>query len=103
METLFALGQCVITANAKDTLNPFDVKLALDRHLSGDWGELCATPELASSWADQLLPTQRNVLLYIPEALRPAIVGTEWFQFAAGIPCPPGPVLSDLCAGLDEG
>ena len=41
METLFPLGQCVITANAKDTLNPLDVKLALDRHVSGDWGELC--------------------------------------------------------------
>ena len=30
--------------------------------LGDHWGELCATPELASSWADQLLPTQRNVL-----------------------------------------
>jgi len=41
METLFPLGQCVITVNAKDTLNPEDVKLALDRHVQGDWGELC--------------------------------------------------------------
>ena len=30
--------------------------------LGDHWGELCATPELASSWADQLLPTLRNVL-----------------------------------------
>ncbi|KAB2869415.1 MAG: hypothetical protein F9K36_16805, partial [Burkholderiaceae bacterium] len=30
--------------------------------LGDHWGELCATPELASIWADQLLPTQRNVL-----------------------------------------
>jgi len=30
--------------------------------LGDHWGELCATPELASSWADRLLPTQRNVL-----------------------------------------
>jgi hypothetical protein len=29
--------------------------------LGDHWGELCATPELASSWADALLPTQRNV------------------------------------------
>lgn len=36
---LFPLGQCVITANAKDTLHPVDVKLALDRHVSGDWGD----------------------------------------------------------------
>ena len=41
METLFPLGQCLITANAKDTLHPEDVKLALDRHVQGDWGELC--------------------------------------------------------------
>lgn len=31
-------------------------------HLGDRWGELCATPELASDWADQLLPTQRSVL-----------------------------------------
>jgi hypothetical protein len=30
--------------------------------LGDHWGELCGTPELASAWADQLLPTQRNVL-----------------------------------------
>jgi hypothetical protein len=30
--------------------------------LGDHWGELCATPELASSWADQLMPTLRNVL-----------------------------------------
>ena len=31
-------------------------------HLSDHWGDLCATTELASVWADQLLPTQRSVL-----------------------------------------
>ena len=41
METLFPLGQCVITANAKDTLHPEDVKQSFDRHARGDWGELC--------------------------------------------------------------
>jgi hypothetical protein len=30
--------------------------------LGDHWGDLCAAPELASSWADQLLPTQRSVL-----------------------------------------
>jgi len=30
--------------------------------LGDHWGVLCATPELASNWADQLLPTQRSVL-----------------------------------------
>ena len=31
-------------------------------HLGDHWGELCATPELAAAWADQLLPTLRSVL-----------------------------------------
>ena len=30
--------------------------------LGDHWGELCATQELASAWADQLLPTLKNVL-----------------------------------------
>lgn len=29
--------------------------------LGDHWGDLCATKELASSWADQLLPTLKNV------------------------------------------
>lgn len=40
METLFPLGQCVITANAQGTLQADDVKKSLDRHAHGDWGEL---------------------------------------------------------------
>jgi hypothetical protein len=31
-------------------------------HLGDHWGELCATPDLASAWADPLLPTLRSVL-----------------------------------------
>lgn len=31
-------------------------------HLGDHWGDLCATPELASVWADQLLPSQRSML-----------------------------------------
>ena len=31
-------------------------------HLGDHWGDLCATAELASLWANQLLPIQRNVL-----------------------------------------
>lgn len=30
--------------------------------LGDHWGEMCATQELASAWADQLLPTLHNVL-----------------------------------------
>lgn len=41
MEALFPLGQCVITANAQNTLHPDDAQRALHRHAQGDWGELC--------------------------------------------------------------
>lgn len=40
METLFPLGQCVITANAKNTLHPEDAQRGLERHAQGDFGEL---------------------------------------------------------------
>jgi hypothetical protein len=40
METLFPLGRTVITRNANDSLHPEDVKLCLDRHALGDWGDL---------------------------------------------------------------
>jgi hypothetical protein len=40
MSTLFPLGQTVITANAKDVLHPEDIAHAMNRHTSGDWGEL---------------------------------------------------------------
>ena len=36
----FALGQTVITANAKAVLPELDVVLALQRHHSGDWGDV---------------------------------------------------------------
>ena len=36
----FALGQTVITANAKAVLPELDVVLALQRHYSGDWGDV---------------------------------------------------------------
>ena len=38
---LFPLGQCVITANARDVLHQQDVQQCLQRHAIGDWGDLC--------------------------------------------------------------
>jgi len=34
------MGQTVITPNARDTLNPEDVRLCILRHASGDWGDV---------------------------------------------------------------
>ena len=37
----FSLGQVVITPNALMTLAAEDVRAALSRHQSGDWGDVC--------------------------------------------------------------
>jgi hypothetical protein len=37
----FPLGQTVITRNAMDKLHPEDIPIALGRHVSGDWGDVC--------------------------------------------------------------
>ena len=37
---LFPLGNTVITRAAADSVHPEDVKLCLDRHVQGDWGDL---------------------------------------------------------------
>jgi hypothetical protein len=36
----FPLGRVVITATAKDLLHPEDIPASLNRHASGDWGDL---------------------------------------------------------------
>ena len=38
----FPVGQTVITANARSVLTELDVLMALQRHHSGDWGEVDA-------------------------------------------------------------
>jgi hypothetical protein len=40
MPAKFSLGQVVITANAQATLTAESILPALQRHASGDWGEL---------------------------------------------------------------
>jgi hypothetical protein len=37
----FNLGRTLITSAANSALNLADVTRAMNRHLSGDWGELC--------------------------------------------------------------
>ena len=37
----FNLGRMVITPNALDRLNPEDVRAAVARHASCDWGDCC--------------------------------------------------------------
>ena len=40
-DSLFRLGDTVVTTNARDQLDPSDLDRALKRHASGDWGDLC--------------------------------------------------------------
>ena len=40
METLFPLGQSVITRAAQNEMHPEDVKVCLKRHANGDWGDM---------------------------------------------------------------
>jgi hypothetical protein len=40
--SLFELGRLLITPAAQSTLDNQDVIKALERHLSGDWGDCCS-------------------------------------------------------------
>jgi len=56
---LFPLGQVVLTPGVLDTLNLADVmpESLLDRHASGDWGELCEDDREMNAEADRSMTT----------------------------------------------
>ena len=37
----FPLGQIVATPNALETLSPEDIRLGIQKHQAGNWGEMC--------------------------------------------------------------
>ena len=37
----FTPGRLMITRNARDTLPRIEVDVAINRHLAGDWGDVC--------------------------------------------------------------
>jgi hypothetical protein len=49
--TKFLPGRIVATPNALSALTSEDITLALFRHLSGDWGELCREDRSANDHA----------------------------------------------------
>jgi len=51
---LFPLGQLVVTANAAKRLTEAEIQTGLQRHASGDWGDL-AEEDLASNEQDVML------------------------------------------------
>ena len=44
----FALGRTGITRGALDALPEKDVRAAMDRHIRGDWGNVCADDKQAN-------------------------------------------------------
>lgn len=47
----FNLGRMVITPNALDRLNPEDVRAAVARHASCDWGDCCPEDAAENEYA----------------------------------------------------
>lgn len=48
---LFDLGHLVATVNARDAIAPTDIARAIERHVTGDWGDLCAADMKANDRA----------------------------------------------------
>ena len=62
MHPLFSLGRLLITSNASSELNPADVLSAIERHVVGDWGELCAEDKAVND--DAILDGSRILSAY---------------------------------------
>lgn len=48
---LFNLGHLVATVNARDSVVPGDLASAIERHVTGDWGDLCEADKQANDRA----------------------------------------------------
>ena len=49
----FWLGRLVVTTNAEAELDAEDIHNSINRHLSGDWGDLCAEDKESNETALQ--------------------------------------------------
>lgn len=60
----FEMGRVVATAGAIEALDPADMATALNRHVLGDWGDLCAADreenELGLREGFRLMSTYRD-------------------------------------------
>lgn len=48
---IFPLGQLVATPNALEHITQDDIMAALQRHVAGDWGEVCAEDKQSNDHA----------------------------------------------------
>ena len=72
----FSLGQTVITANANAVLPELDVVLALQRHHSGDWGDVDDHDRQVNE--DALRNGDRLVSIYKSVRDQKFYIITEW-------------------------
>lgn len=71
-----SLGQVVITVGAQSSIPPSEVLLAIGRHSSGDWGDVCEEDWNANNHA--LENKLRLVSAYHSEEGAKFYVITEW-------------------------
>ncbi|GFE60806.1 hypothetical protein [Geobacter sp. AOG2] len=77
----FNLGQIVVTRSVHNlmTENPefaIHIYASLNRHVAGDWGEICGEDKLANESA--LLDGERLFSAYTRDGLPPIWITTEW-------------------------
>ncbi len=72
----FPLGQLVATSHAASRLSPDEVALAIGRHASGDWGEVCEE-DLASNEV-ALVQGLRLLSVYTTSSGIKFWITTEW-------------------------
>ena len=48
---LFDLGQVVATPGVLQTVGSFEIRLALERHVAGDWGDICEEDAMENEFA----------------------------------------------------
>jgi hypothetical protein len=73
---LFPLGQLVATPGAIAALSHADIQTALNRHLTGDWGDLCAEDKQSND--DALRLGNRLFSAYHGENGTKFWIITEW-------------------------
>ena len=76
VRTKFPLGEIVITSHALQTLNTADVHSALQRHASGDWGDVCREDRLSNERG--LTEQDRLFSVYHAANSRKFWIITEW-------------------------
>lgn len=75
-QSKFRLGRLVATTNLTAVVPPDAILAAVQRHASGDWGDVCEEDRLANEEA--LLTGSRLMSVYFTSDGRPFWVITEW-------------------------